>query len=275
MDEATRERIFEPFFTTKEPGKGTGLGLSTVYGIVKQSGGSIWVDCELGRGTTFKMYLPRHGAGRAGRTPSRRPSPSVAPATETILLVEDDEQVRTLVHVLLEQQGYRVLVAASGGEALAASAAHDGTIDLLITDVVMPGMSGKELAERLRQAAARPPRALHVGVRAGDGGGPRARRRRRVPAEALRPGRARRRDRRGPRRRASGLTRGRLSQLPGLPSDNRESAILSRVPRSSPEVPEMQLVVFALGDEEYGLPITQVQEIIRFSVPRTIPNPHA
>jgi two-component system cell cycle sensor histidine kinase/response regulator CckA len=150
MDEVTRERIFEPFFTTKEPGKGTGLGLSTVYGIVKQSGGSIWVYSELGRGTTFKVYLPRHSVGHAADAEPQA-EPEVAPASGTLLLVEDHEQVRTLVHMLLEKQGYTVLAAASGGEALAASAAHDGTIDLMITDLVMPGMGGKELAERLRE----------------------------------------------------------------------------------------------------------------------------
>jgi two-component system cell cycle sensor histidine kinase/response regulator CckA len=150
MDEVTRERIFEPFFTTKEPGKGTGLGLSTVYGIVKQTGGSIWVYSEPGRGTTFKVYLPRHGAGHAAEVEAQAES-EVAPTSGTLLLVEDHEQVRTLVHILLEKQGYTVLAAASGGEALAASAAHDGTIDLMITDLVMPGMGGKELAERLRE----------------------------------------------------------------------------------------------------------------------------
>ena len=149
MDDVTRERIFEPFFTTKEPGKGTGLGLSTVYGIVKQSGGSIWVYSELDRGTTFKVYLPRHGAGRAAEA-EPQVEPEAAPGGGTLLLVEDHEQVRTLVHLVLEKQGYAVLAAASGVEALAASAAHDGTIDLMITDLVMPGMDGKELAGRLR-----------------------------------------------------------------------------------------------------------------------------
>ena len=150
MDEVTRERIFEPFFTTKEPGKGTGLGLSTVYGIVKQSGGSIWVYSEPDRGTTFKVYLPRHGAGRAAEAEPQA-EPEVAPGIGTLLLVEDHEQVRTLVHMVLEKQGYTVLAAASGGEALAASVAHNGTIDLMITDLVMPGMDGKELAGRLRK----------------------------------------------------------------------------------------------------------------------------
>jgi two-component system, cell cycle sensor histidine kinase and response regulator CckA len=149
MDEATRERIFEPFFTTKEPGKGTGLGLSTVYGIVKQSGGSIWVYSELGLGTSFKVYLPRHGAA-APAVPAAASQPASA-AAATLLLVEDHEQVRTLVHMVLEKQGYTVLAAANGGEALAVAAAHDGPIDLVLTDLVMPGIGGKELVERLRE----------------------------------------------------------------------------------------------------------------------------
>jgi two-component system cell cycle sensor histidine kinase/response regulator CckA len=150
MDEATRGRIFEPFFTTKEPGKGTGLGLSTVYGIVKQSGGSIWVYSERDRGTTFKVYMPRHGIAAPAASPPR-PALKTAQTTGTLLLVEDHEQVRTLVHMVLESQGYTVLAASNGGEALAAAAAHAGTIDLVITDLVMPGMGGKQLAERLRE----------------------------------------------------------------------------------------------------------------------------
>jgi PAS domain S-box-containing protein len=150
MDDATRERIFEPFFTTKDPGKGTGLGLSTVYGIVKQSGGSIWVYSEPGRGTTFKVYLPRQG-GVAPVAPSRPAEVPVAAAVATLLLVEDHEQVRTLVHMVLESQGYTVLAAPNGGEALAAAAAHEGAIDHVVTDLVMPGMDGKELVERLRE----------------------------------------------------------------------------------------------------------------------------
>ena len=106
MDEVTRERIFEPFFTTKEPGKGTGLGLSTVYGIVKQSGGSIWVYSEPDRGTTFKVYLPRHGAGRAAEAEPQA-EPEVAPGIGTLLLVEDHEQVRTLVTWCSRSRGTR------------------------------------------------------------------------------------------------------------------------------------------------------------------------
>jgi two-component system, cell cycle sensor histidine kinase and response regulator CckA len=157
MDDATRERIFEPFFTTKQPGEGTGLGLSTVYGIVKQSGGSIWVYSEPGRGTTFKVYLPLHGASRAV-TPAASEPAAAATGTATLLLVEDHQQVRTLAHLLLEKQGFTVLAASNGGEALAMAAAHDGPIDLVVTDLVMPGMDGKELVERLRE--------LRPGIRA-------------------------------------------------------------------------------------------------------------
>ena len=157
MDEATRERIFEPFFTTKDPAKGTGLGLSTVYGVVKQTGGSIWVYSEEGRGTTFKLYLPRHGSSVAA-VPQERAGTELAAATATVLLVEDHEQVRTLVHMVLEKLGYTVVAAASGGEALAAAAAHEGPIDMVLTDLVMPGMDGKELVERMRD--------LRPGIRA-------------------------------------------------------------------------------------------------------------
>jgi len=157
MDEATRERIFEPFFTTKEAGKGTGLGLSTVYGVVKQTGGSIWVYSEPGRGTTFKVYLPRHRAS-AAVAQRDRPGAPVPAATATLLLVEDHEQVRTLVHMVLEKLGHTVVAAASGGEALAAAAAREGPIDMVVTDLVMPGMDGRELVERLRE--------LRPGIRA-------------------------------------------------------------------------------------------------------------
>jgi two-component system, cell cycle sensor histidine kinase and response regulator CckA len=148
MDKETQSRIFEPFFTTKEKGKGTGLGLSTVYGIVKQTGGYILVQSEMGRGTTFNIYLPRvqEAVELQGTAPAARTADN---GTETVLLVEDEESVRQLVRETLESKGYRVLEAENGQAGLEAVAAHSGTIDLLITDVVMPEMGGHELAERL------------------------------------------------------------------------------------------------------------------------------
>ncbi|HYQ04771.1 MAG TPA: GAF domain-containing protein [Polyangiaceae bacterium] len=147
MDRATQARIFEPFFTTKELGKGTGLGLSTTFGIVKQNGGSIWVYSELGRGTTFKVYLPR--VFDAERPPPTSLPPTCLSGNETILLVEDQDQVRTVASAILATRGYRVLVAEGGDAALALSATYEGEIQLLLTDVVMPGIGGPVLAERL------------------------------------------------------------------------------------------------------------------------------
>jgi PAS domain S-box-containing protein len=148
MDEATKTRVFEPFFTTKEVGKGTGLGLATVYGIVKQSGGSVEFDSSPGRGTTFQIYLPR-----VKEVASARKSPfdeSKAPrGTETLLLVDDDAAVRSLARLALQTFGYHVLDAADGAAALLLNGAHPEPIHLLLTDVVMPGMSGRELADRL------------------------------------------------------------------------------------------------------------------------------
>ena len=149
MDEGTQAHLFEPFFTTKEVGKGTGLGLATVYGIVKQSGGYVWVYSEPGRGTTVKVYLPRV-AGEAAAAPLAAPSlAEVRGGDETVLLVEDATPVRTMARRGLEGRGYLVLDASDGPAALELSARHAGRIDLLVTDVVMPGMSGRELAERL------------------------------------------------------------------------------------------------------------------------------
>jgi signal transduction histidine kinase len=151
MDKATQDRMFEPFFTTKERGKGTGLGLATVFGIVSQAAGSIWVYSELGRGTTFKVYLPRT-AGLPGPVviPSVRPALSDR-GTETVLLVEDEEPVRNLVQELLRSHGYDVLVAPNPTEALRIAAQHTGEIHLLLTDVIMPGLDGRALADRLQQ----------------------------------------------------------------------------------------------------------------------------
>jgi two-component system cell cycle sensor histidine kinase/response regulator CckA len=150
MSQEVREKVFEPFFTTKDKGKGTGLGLSTVYGIVKQSGGNIWVYSEPGHGTTFKIYLPKveeeldtlHGRDETEFSPR---------GSETVLLVEDEQEVRLLAHRLLSQQGYRVLEATNGVEALHVAQEQGGEkIHLLFTDVVMPQMGGKELADQLK-----------------------------------------------------------------------------------------------------------------------------
>jgi len=146
MDPETQAHIFDPFFTTKEHGKGTGLGLSTVYGIVKQSGGYIFVQSEIDRGSAFKIYLPRVERTTDPRLDLAPAAPAFGPAEETILLVEDEQMVRELVRQLLVQQGYTVLTASGGAEALGHSQRHPGPIHLLLTDVVMPQMSGRELA---------------------------------------------------------------------------------------------------------------------------------
>ncbi len=154
MDPETKSRLFEPFFTTKEPGKGTGLGLATVYGIVNQSGGFVWVYSEPGQGTTVKVYFPRVEEAPQTAPPAAPADAEPQRGSETILLVEDEEAVRTIARLALTRRGYRVLVAANGGEALLAGERETGPIHLLLTDVVMPGMGGPELARRL--AALRP-----------------------------------------------------------------------------------------------------------------------
>jgi len=148
MDHETQARIFEPFFTTKEKGKGTGLGLSTVYGIVKQSGGNVWVYSELGKGTTFKVYLPQveEEVSALAHPPAEL---GTERGSETVLLVEDEELVRKLACELLTGAGYVVIAANGGEEALSLAREHKEPIDLLLTDVVMPKISGKEVAERL------------------------------------------------------------------------------------------------------------------------------
>jgi PAS domain S-box-containing protein len=151
MDSATQARIFEPFFTTKEAGSGTGLGLATVYGIVKQSGGYVWVYSEVGVGTTFKIYLPVAEGEAAARVvddaaPVRAAGPHVS-----VLLVEDQDALREMIHEVLDDLGYTVVEAADGPRALELAAGRDAPVDLLLTDLVMPRMSGRELAEQLRQ----------------------------------------------------------------------------------------------------------------------------
>jgi PAS domain S-box-containing protein len=149
MNETTKARLFEPFFTTKETGKGTGLGLSTVHGIVKQSGGQIWVYSEVGHGTTFKIYFPRAAVQADAERRERSESSASPGGSETILLVEDDESVRSLAAAVLMQNGYTLMETGDPKAALSMVAGHEGPIDLLITDVVMPGLSGRRLVGEL------------------------------------------------------------------------------------------------------------------------------
>ena len=154
MDRETMARIFEPFFTTKEVGKGTGLGLATVYGIVMQSGGHIQVDSEPGHGTTFSIYLPR---AQEEPSPPKKAAPaeittlSLSAGTKTILLVEDSDIVRELTRNVLDISGYAILEASSPEDAIRLCESHGGEIHLLLTDVVMPGMSGRDLSDRLKR----------------------------------------------------------------------------------------------------------------------------
>jgi PAS domain S-box-containing protein len=174
MDAATRERIFEPFFTTKEAGRGTGLGLATVFGIVEQSGGAITVDSAPGVGTTFRVYLPACDVVAEHAAPSALPSLAPAPSAGlTVLLAEDEPQLRDLLTRTLRRAGYAVIAAASSAEALVKSAGHTGAIHVLLTDVVLPGMNGRQLAEQL--VATRPDARVlymsgYVGARAGPHG---------------------------------------------------------------------------------------------------------
>jgi two-component system cell cycle sensor histidine kinase/response regulator CckA len=153
MTKEIKAHIFEPFFTTKEPGKGTGLGLATAYGVVKQSGGYIYVYSEAGHGTTFKIYLPLVEGGVPSDMSQldRKPMPH---GSETILLVEDEDAVRALTCQILQMQGYAVLEARDGEQAVQVAEEHQGRFQLLVTDVVMPRMGGRRLAELLAQAHA-------------------------------------------------------------------------------------------------------------------------
>jgi CheY-like chemotaxis protein len=150
MDEATRTRIFDPFFTTKAPGKGTGLGLSIVYGIIAQHGGQINVYSEPGRGTTFRIYLPIRAEGPV-QAPGEPPEARPVRGTETILVAEDDEAVRSLVSSVLTAQGYRVILAQDGVEAVARYRECAGRVDLLLLDLIMPNLSGKAAFEEIRR----------------------------------------------------------------------------------------------------------------------------
>jgi CheY-like chemotaxis protein len=162
MDSETRAHMFEPFYTTKAPGKGTGLGLATVYGVVKQSDGWIWVDSELGRGTTFKIFLPQVEQSQVkapiAESSARQPltvakssttSATAARGNETILVVEDQDGIRDMVAESLRRKGYRVLLAADGDQALQIAGVHNDPIHLLVTDLAMPNVGGRELARRL------------------------------------------------------------------------------------------------------------------------------
>jgi CheY-like chemotaxis protein len=148
MSEDVQERIFEPFFTTKEKGKGTGLGLATVYGIVRQGGGSIAVESRPGEGTRFEIYLPR--TDPMAEAAGAHVEPAARHGWETVLLVEDQAAVRQLTEDMLRAHGYKVLSAANGAEAMTAADRHLGTIHLLITDVILPHMNGRALAEALK-----------------------------------------------------------------------------------------------------------------------------
>jgi CheY-like chemotaxis protein len=148
MDQETQSSIFEPFFSTKEMGKGTGLGLATIYGVVKQNNGFISVNSEIGKGTTFRIFLPQHMA-KAASGPEQQHDQTPEVGGETILLVEDEPAILKMTTIMLEMMGYAVIAAATPGEAIRLARDHQGRIDLLMTDVVMPEMNGRDLARNL------------------------------------------------------------------------------------------------------------------------------
>jgi hypothetical protein len=189
MDPDTLRRVFEPFFTTKEPGRGTGLGLATVYGIVTQSGGDVGVWSEPGRGTTVRVYLPRvEDQASEMQAPSRRLRAGMPAGSGSVLVAEDEDAVRILTGEILRRSGYRVLEASGGPEALAMCESRTESIDVLVTDVVMPRLSGRDLAARrpsaTRGSGSSTSRAPPRRAGRGDGGQPGHR----LPAEALHPG---------------------------------------------------------------------------------------
>ena len=205
MDEEVRAHLFEPFFTTKQGGEGTGLGLATVFGVVKQSGGGIYVYSERGSGTTFKIYLPAPGHGRAAQKPAAAARARAGGGTETVLVVEDDANVRELVRLLLESNGYTVLTVQGPDEAVRVCTELD--VDLLLTDVVMPDVGGQELAERVGRRRPGHAHPVHVGLfRRGRAPPRRAGRERGLHREAVHRAGADREGARGPRPHLKGQT---------------------------------------------------------------------
>ena len=226
------ERIFEPFFSTKEVGSGTGLGLSTVYGIVKQTGGFVFVESEEGQGAAFSIFLPRLHAGEAGGGGARRRAPSEAAARDltgagTVLLVEDEDPVRLFSARALKNKGYKVIEAKSGEAALEIITAGAEKIDLLITDVVMPRMDGPSLIKEVREHPSRHEGDLHLGLCRGRvPEAPRRRQRHPLPAQALQPQAA--------RRQGEGSDAGLISAAAATRSRPRSNRSMSRMECSSP-----------------------------------------
>ena len=183
MDEETMSRAFDPFFTTKQLGEGTGLGLATVHGIVTQGGGDMQITSAVGEGTTFDIYLP---AAEAAHEPASKRSMQASPGREVVLVVEDMEVVRSLVRKILERNGYEVITAGGGAEALESVRTLARPVDLLLTDMVMPGMNGRDLSKELQALYPEVARDLYVRIHARPGAPPRGRNRTGgFPAEAV------------------------------------------------------------------------------------------